>query len=97
MVDRVCETSESQGPPRQAAGPTSVEPYARPRLGRSLLDLATSVVPYLLLSALMVWSLGVSQLLTLALAVPAGGFLVRTFIVFHDCAHGSFFRSPEAN
>jgi omega-6 fatty acid desaturase (delta-12 desaturase) len=32
---------------------------------------------------------------TLALAVPTAGFLVRTFIVAHDCAHGSFFRSPR--
>jgi omega-6 fatty acid desaturase (delta-12 desaturase) len=74
-----------------------VAAFARPRLSRSLLDLATSVVPFLLLSALMFWSLDTSYLLALAIAVPAGGFLVRTFIVFHDCAHGSFFRSARAN
>jgi omega-6 fatty acid desaturase (delta-12 desaturase) len=78
-------------------GPASVAAFARPRLSRSLLDLLTSVVPFLLLSALMYRSLGVSYLLTLAIAIPAGGFLVRTFIVFHDCAHGSFFRSSSAN
>jgi acyl-lipid omega-6 desaturase (Delta-12 desaturase) len=78
-------------------GPASVEAFAVPRLARSLLDLATSVVPFLLLSALMFWSLDISYLLTLAIAVPAGGFLVRTFIVFHDCTHGSFFRSARAN
>ena len=64
---------------------------ARPRLGRSLLDIVTSVIPsrrcgrsdgYL--------GVDVSVLLTLALAIPAGGFLLRTFIVFHDCTHGSF-------
>jgi acyl-lipid omega-6 desaturase (Delta-12 desaturase) len=33
----------------------------------------------------------------LVLAVPAAGFLLRTFIVFHDCAHGSFFASRTAN
>ena len=59
-------------------------PYARPRLARSLLDLATSVVPYLALSVVMYLSLDVSYLLTLALAVPTAGFLVRVFIVFHD-------------
>ena len=42
-------------------------------------------------------TLGVSTLLTLALAIPAGGFLVRTFIVFHDCAHGSLLPSRRAN
>jgi omega-6 fatty acid desaturase (delta-12 desaturase) len=38
-----------------------------------------------------------SDLLVLALAVPAAGFLLRTFIVFHDCAHGSFLPSRTAN
>jgi omega-6 fatty acid desaturase (delta-12 desaturase) len=45
----------------------------------------------------MVLASRVSTLLTLALALPASGFLLRTFIVFHDCAHGSFFRSRRAN
>ncbi|HSD78326.1 MAG TPA: fatty acid desaturase [Solirubrobacteraceae bacterium] len=64
--------------------------YAEPDPRRSALDVATSVVPYLALTALMYVTLDVSVLLTLTIAVPAAGFLVRTFIVFHDCAHGSF-------
>jgi acyl-lipid omega-6 desaturase (Delta-12 desaturase) len=75
----------------------TLAPYAKPRLGRSLLDLATSVVPYVGLLALMSLALEVSDLLALALAVPAAGFLVRTFIVFHDCSHGSFLPSKRAN
>ncbi len=75
----------------------TLAPYARPHLGRSLLDLATSVVPYLGLSYLMYLSLGVSYLLTLVIAIPASGFLVRTFILFHDCSHGSFLPSKRAN
>ena len=75
----------------------ALTPYARPRLRRSLLDLATSVVPYLGLSLLMYLALGVSDLLALVLVVPVAGFLVRTFIVFHDCAHGSFLPSKRAN
>jgi len=71
--------------------------YARPSLGRSVLDIVTSVVPYLALSVLMYLSLDVSYLLTLALTIPAAGFLVRTFVVFHDCAHGSFLPSKRAN
>jgi omega-6 fatty acid desaturase (delta-12 desaturase) len=59
--------------------------------------LATSVVPYLVLSALMYAALGVSYGLTLVLAIPAAGFLIRTFIVFHDCTHGSFLPSKRAN
>ncbi len=74
-----------------------IAPYAVPSLPKSLLDLATSVLPFLLLWPVMVWSLGVSYLLTLALAVPTAGFLLRSFIVFHDCCHGSFFASRAAN
>ena len=71
--------------------------YAQPRLARSLLDIGTSVVPYVLLTALLYQTLGVSVLLTVALMVLAAGFLVRTFIVFHDCTHGSLFPSKRAN
>ena len=83
----------SKGPFWQEA----LAPYAQPRLGRSLLDVATSVVPYLVLSALIYLTLGVSVVLTLALAIPTAGFLVRTFIVFHDCGHGSMLPSKRGN
>ena len=86
-------TSESGG----AFWLQTLAPYTRPRLGRSLLDLATSVLPYLALSVLMYLSLDVSYLLTLALAIPTAGFLVRTFILFHDCSHGSLLASKRAN
>jgi omega-6 fatty acid desaturase (delta-12 desaturase) len=71
--------------------------YAAPRLERSLLDLATSVVPYLCLLVAMFFALRVSWLLSLLFVLPASGFLIRSFIVFHDCAHGSFFGSRRAN
>ncbi|MQA74609.1 MAG: fatty acid desaturase [Solirubrobacterales bacterium] len=71
--------------------------YAKPQLERSLWDIATSVVIYLALWVGMYFALEVSLWLTLALAIPAGAFLLRTFIVFHDCAHGSFLPSKRAN
>ncbi len=71
--------------------------YCRPRLFRSVLDVATSMVPYLALSFLLDLTLHISVLLTVVLVVLAGGFLVRTFVVFHDCAHGSLFSSKRAN
>ena len=100
------ETTEAAAPgaPPSAAPDTNrpswragLAPYARPRVARSMLDIATSVVPYVALSTLMYLALDVSYLLVLALAIPAGGFLVRTFIVFHDCAHGAFLPSKRAN
>jgi omega-6 fatty acid desaturase (delta-12 desaturase) len=59
--------------------------------------LATSVVPYLALTVVMYISLAISPWIALALALPAAGFLMRTFIVFHDCAHGSFLPTKRGN
>jgi acyl-lipid omega-6 desaturase (Delta-12 desaturase) len=78
-------------------GQEDLAAYARPRLGRSVLDIFTSVVPYLAVSVLIYLALDVSYLLALALMLLAAGFLVRTFIVFHDCAHGSLLPSKRAN
>lgn len=72
-------------------------PYRDAHSGRSLAQLATSIVPFCGLWALMWVGLQYSYLLTLALAVPAAGFLVRLFILQHDCGHGSFFKSKRAN
>ena len=72
-------------------------PYARPDTTRALFCLATSVLPYFVLTIAMWRLLELSDLWVLALAVPTSAFLVRTFIVFHDCSHGSFLRSRHAN
>jgi acyl-lipid omega-6 desaturase (Delta-12 desaturase) len=72
-------------------------PYAQPRLSRSLLDVLTSAVPYLGISVLIHQAIGISPWLAVALAPFAAGFLLRTYIVFHDCAHGSFLPSRRAN
>jgi acyl-lipid omega-6 desaturase (Delta-12 desaturase) len=77
--------------------PPALAAYAQPRLARSLLDVATSVVPYVALTALMFLMIGRFGLLTVLLAVPAAGFLIRTFVVFHDCAHASLLPSKRAN
>ncbi len=52
---------------------------------------------YVALWLLMSWTLTVSWWLTVSLAILAGGFLVRAFIIFHDCGHGSFYKSRKAN
>jgi len=53
--------------------------------------------PYLLLWVAMVYARTVSYWLVLPLAILAAGFLARIFIIFHDCSHGSFFKSKRAN
>jgi omega-6 fatty acid desaturase (delta-12 desaturase) len=72
-------------------------PYERPDVSRSVIDLLTSLAPYLALSVAMYQLLGTSYLLVLVLAVPAAGFLLRTYIIFHDCTHGSFLPTRRAN
>lgn len=74
-----------------------VTKYQQPALKRSLWQLINTLVPYSALWVLMYLSLRVSYWLTAALALGAAAFLVRVFIIFHDCGHGSFFRSRKAN
>lgn len=71
--------------------------YASPDVWRSLWQLVNSVIPFLALWYLMYLSLSVSYWLTLALALPTAGFMVRIFIILHDCGHGSFFKSQQIN
>src|SRR6185503_4150969 len=74
-----------------------VAKYSQPHLGRSIWQIVNSFGPFLVLWGLMYWSLSVSYWLTLLLAPIAAGFLVRVFIILHDCGHGSFFKSMKAN
>jgi len=82
---------------RQIPWRQAIAPYQHPFLSRSFAQISNSVIPYLILWALMVYSLRISYWLTLALAIPAAGFMMRIFIIFHDCGHASFFRSQRAN
>jgi len=72
-------------------------PYAQPSVGRGIFQVVNSVVPFALLWFLMLTSLEYSYWITLLLTPLASGFLVRLFIIQHDCGHGSFFGSRTAN
>jgi omega-6 fatty acid desaturase (delta-12 desaturase) len=74
-----------------------VSRYAYPETWRSVWQVLNSLVPFIVTWYLMYRSLEIGYWLTLLLAVPAAGFMVRLFIIFHDCCHGSFFRSMRAN
>ena len=71
--------------------------YCEPNVRRALFELAVTAIPLVLLWVLMWLSLDVGYWLTLLLAVPAAGFMVRLFIIQHDCGHGAFFRQRAAN
>jgi omega-6 fatty acid desaturase (delta-12 desaturase) len=72
-------------------------PYMKPAWRPAVLQLTNTLLPYIALLALMFYSLRYPYWVTLLLAVPAAGFLVRVFILFHDCGHNSFTPSTRAN
>lgn len=74
-----------------------VAPFEQNSLKKSVWQLLNTIGPLVLLWYLAYLSLSVTYWLTLPLVVLAAGFLVRTFIIFHDCCHQSFFKSRRAN
>jgi omega-6 fatty acid desaturase (delta-12 desaturase) len=73
--------------------------YAHANIRKACWQLLDTFIPYAVLWALMLYAVqhGYPYWITLALAVIAAGILVRIFILFHDCCHGSFFPSRRAN
>lgn len=71
--------------------------YREPRLRRSLGELAVTIVPFIGLWIAIWASLEHAYWLSLLLGVLAAGFLVRLFMIQHDCGHGSFFRRRLPN
>lgn len=71
--------------------------YHTDRTWQGVMQLVITLLPFFGLLVGMYWSLHVSYFLTLAIAPIAAGFLLRTFVLMHDCAHGSFVPSKRAN
>ncbi|VAV89581.1 Beta-carotene ketolase [hydrothermal vent metagenome] len=71
--------------------------YWEPSPVRSIIELIITGVPFVALWLLALWSLSISYWLTLAISIPASGFLVRLFLIQHDCGHGAFFRKRITN
>ncbi len=87
---------EDQDPPRWNWREV-VARYQTPSARRSIWQLCSTLGPLLVTLFLMYFAFAVGYWLVLLLGAIAGGFLVRTFIIMHDCGHGSFFRSKRAN
>jgi omega-6 fatty acid desaturase (delta-12 desaturase) len=71
--------------------------YRAPNLARSIIELVITAGPLVLLWSLMWATLDLGYWLGLLLAVPAAGFLVRLFMIQHDCGHGAFFHRRSTN
>jgi omega-6 fatty acid desaturase (delta-12 desaturase) len=71
--------------------------YRQPSDGRGIVEIVITILPLAAIWALMWATLDLGYWLALPLALPAAGFLVRLFMIQHDCSHGSFFRHRLAN
>jgi omega-6 fatty acid desaturase (delta-12 desaturase) len=71
--------------------------YRQPSNGRGFVEVGITLVPLVVLWALIWLALDFGYWIALLLALPAAGFLVRLFMIQHDCGHGSFFRQRPAN
>lgn len=90
-------TNPSRQPKPKAEWQKIVAKYQTPQKSKSVGQLLNTLIPYALLWIVMIKCLSISYGLVLALSFLASGFLIRTFIIFHDCGHGSFFKSKRAN
>lgn len=75
----------------------AVRKYQVPSTAKSSWQIANTAIPYAALWVLMYFTMSISWPLTIGLATLAGLFLIRIFIIFHDCGHGSYFASKRAN
>ncbi|MCR4336355.1 MAG: fatty acid desaturase [Candidatus Omnitrophica bacterium] len=75
----------------------TIAKYQQPQRAKSIGQLLNTLLPYALLWYVMLKCLSISYWLVLPLIPIAAGLLVRIFIIFHDCGHGSFFKSRKAN
>ncbi|MBI4395771.1 MAG: fatty acid desaturase [Elusimicrobia bacterium] len=89
--------SGNAGPKDAPAWKELVAKYETPSTGRATWQTVNTLVPYFVLWCLMDRSLEASSWVTFPLVILAAGFLVRTFVLFHDCGHGSLFKSRKAN
>ena len=91
------ETNEVVPLAGEAAWKRIVLDFQKPSRWRAWWQITNTFGPFLAIWYLIHLCLGVSWWLVMPLAALAGVFLVRVFIIFHDCGHGSYFKSRRAN
>lgn len=74
-----------------------VAPFAQSEVNKSVMQMINTIVPLIIIWGLGYYVLQFSAWYTVLCSVIASGFVVRTFIIFHDCTHGSFFKNKKAN
>ena len=69
--------------------------YREPIPARSVFELIVTLVPFVAIWAAAWWMLSINTFLSVLLAIVNAGFLVRTFMIQHDCGHGAFFKDRQ--
>ena len=72
-------------------------PYAKPDAARAAGQLVATALPLAATATALLWGLAQGFWPALVLALPAAFFIVRLFIIQHDCGHGAYFRSARLN
>ena len=90
-------TAPDKSPPSVLEWKAIVAKFQQSSTRRAVWQIVNTLGPYALVWYLMSLSVAISWWLVVPLAILAGGLLVRIFIIFHDCGHGSFFKSRLAN
>ena len=80
-----------------AAWKAIVVKFQKPSLASAIWQITNTLVPIAVLWYLMYLSIPISCWLVVPQAILVGGLLIRVFIIFHDCGHGSYFKSRKAN
>jgi acyl-lipid omega-6 desaturase (Delta-12 desaturase) len=97
MIDSSGSAAQTSAGSRARDIARALAPYREPTLDRSIAEIAVTALPLVALWAAMWGALHISYGLSLALAPLAAAFLVRLFMIQHDCGHGAFFRNRHTN
>ncbi|HEX7557252.1 MAG TPA: fatty acid desaturase, partial [Leptolinea sp.] len=91
------EQSSPKSPVIYLSWQTLIAPYQHSVPALSIFQLVTTLLGYVIVWGLMIFSLKITYWFTFLLIILSAFFLMRIFIIFHDCGHGSFFKSKTAN
>ncbi len=97
MLDQsgIIEQTDTKRPAREWI--KVLQSYRKPSAGRSWFELGITLGPFVALWAMAWWAMSISYWLTLGISIINAAFLLRLFIIQHDCGHGSFFENKTVS
>src|SRR5699024_10739975 len=96
-IDKITGRGKHYDQRKTGAAQESVMPYANAETRASIIQLLNTILPFFVFWFLAYQTLSISFWLSLPFSVITAGSMIRSFIIFHDCTHGSFFRNKKLN